>query len=242
MLHNRLTKEAVRANELAAINQQAEEYCRQMQDEHEAVMTAMHYLPKLFATLQTYIQKHDYEGLKSYFTKHVSPVFDQCICERHNLQNIEDEQIRNLVQITFGQIGMTMRDVTSELRVDDKINVPQNLSMIMFEIMSNLIDNALRHLKDQQTGYFRMELTGDNSFLMMSITNSQSDERSVWQIYAGRKGNMGRGFGLRRVRQIAVNTPEIELYTYQRGQFEGMPLLTQGIKIKFRDVENEQSL
>ena len=81
LLHNRLTAETLKARELFIINQQAKEYCRQVQDKYEAVMTVMHYLPKLYATLQAYIQKQDYDGLQAYFSKHIAPELDKYICE-----------------------------------------------------------------------------------------------------------------------------------------------------------------
>lgn len=239
MLHNRLTTEAVKARELAATNKQAAEYCSQIQDKYEAVMTVMHYLPKLYATLQTYIQKGDYGGLQAYFTKHVSPVFDGCILERYSLENIEDEQLRNLVQITFGQIGMTMNQIMPELRIDGTIRVPEKLSILVFETVSNLIDNALKHLKDQRQGYFKLAFAADDKSLIISVTNSLADNKSINELYNGRKKQTGRGLGLRRVRQIAIGTPEMELYTYKRGQFEGMPLLTQEIKIRLGDRDDE---
>jgi hypothetical protein len=198
----------------------------------------MHYLPKLYATMQLYIHKHDYDGMQNYFSKHVAPVFDRNTCEDSRLESIEDEQLRNLVQITFGQLGMTMRHVSPELSIDGIISIPSGLSMLVFEIMSNLIDNALQHIKFQQRGFFRLTFTADDVCLIISITNSLTEDKTISALLSGRT-LMGRGFGLRRVRQVAINAPKIELYTYKRGQFEGMPLLTQLIKIRLGDGYTE---
>ena len=240
LLHNRLTAETLKARELFIVNQQAREYCRQVQDKYEAIMTVMHYLPKLYATLQAYIQKQDYDGLQAYFSKHIAPELDKYICEHSNLEDIEDEQLRNLVQITFGQIGMTMRYVTPELRIDGKIHIPQKLSMPVFEIMSNLIDNALQHIKYQRRGYLKMRFTPDDACLMISVTNSLAGHEAADSVFTGEATQPGCGYGLRRVRQIAVDAPQVELYTHKRGQFEGMPLLTQEIKIWLGDAVQDE--
>ena len=144
------------------------------------------------------------------------------------------------MQITFGQIGMTMRHVTPELRVDGKIHIPQMLSVLIFEIMSNLIDNALQHIKHQRRGYFKMCFTPDDDCLMISVTNSLAHDKRFDVMFSGKVTQAGRGFGLRRVRQIAVDAPQVELYTHKRGQFEGMPLLTQEIKIRFGDTVQDE--
>ena len=242
MLHHVITTETIRARGLSITNKQAMDYCRLVQDKYEAVITAMHYLPKLYGTLQIYIQKQDFDGLQAHFSQHVAPILDEYILERSRLDNISNEQIRNLVQITFGQVNMMMRHIRSELRIDGEISIPKKLSMLVFETMSNLIDNALQHIKLQRQGYFKLEFILEDKCLIINVINSLSDGQSVNEMYNDKITQSARGFGLRRVCQIACTTSDIELFTYIKGELEGMMLLTQGIKIWLGDIENESDI
>jgi len=118
--------------------------------------------------------------------------------------------------------------------ISGDIRLPDYILMDIFEILSNLVDNALREIEGQPLGLLRIRIYESYGKLSIQVANTLTHDVDIGQMYSvnqtGRAGSE-RGYGLRRVREIVYSHPSIEHLTYKNGVFEGKEILVQQILI-----------
>lgn len=214
--------------EAELLNRQAEEYCKAVQEKYITVIRLRHYYTKLFMTLQSYIQKDDMQELKRYFEEHISAVYIKEIGNRRQLAQIHDELLRNLVEVTLGEIAQTMEQIAFDFQVSGMVEIPEGYSSLFFEITNILIDNAMNNLRGQETGLFQLVVSAQPESLSIKITNTLMQDINIKDLF-DTAPNYGHGYGLGRIREIVGSDPCIEHYAYKAGYYEDKLLLTQQI-------------
>jgi len=204
-------------------------YAGQIQSQFERMITLRHYYSNLYHSISPFIRNSDMEGLQVFFEENISPIHQSQV-DGAQLSNIKNDLIRNFLDVTAGQVT-TMEGVSLEMDISDNLQFPDNILMDIFEILSNLIDNALRELKVQDFGLLKIRLYKFDEEIFIEITNTVRDNLNIEHMYNPKAVNLENGYGLRRVREIIYTHPNIEHMTYKNGMFKGKELLVQQIVI-----------
>ena len=204
-------------------------YAAQVESQFVRVVTLKHYYIKLYESLLPFIRDGDMKGLRIYFEKNISPIYHKQLKETPQLSNIKNDLIRNLLDSTEGQAS-AMEKLSLDMSISGKICLPDNMALDIFEIMCNLLDNALREVSFQENSLLRVWLHQEKKQLSIQIANSLSSNLDIGQMYILRGDELG--YGLKRVREIVYKYPQIEHYTYKHGLHLGKEILVQQIKIQ----------
>ena len=174
------------------------------------------------------------EELRRYFEKYITPVHLDNIQKNSQISGIENELIRNLLEVTAEQ-STALEHITLDMDVMGSIQIPDNIEMDVFEIMCNLIDNAICELACQNPGLLRIWLRVVDGQFSIYIANTLTDGIDIKQLYSKKnsKGS-GNGYGLKRIRTIVYQNPGMEHFTYKNGTYEGKEILVQNIKMDLR--------
>jgi len=234
LLINRLKDLENRRKRIELQIEQQQIYVKQVNAQFGRMITLEHYYTRLFQSLSPYIRDDDMAGLRLYFEKHILPIHKEHIQKNRQLSNIQNDLIRNLVDSTIGQAA-AVDSITLDVYISEKVSLPDEMALDVFEIMSNLIDNAMRELTSQQHGLLRIWLYQTDGELSVYIANTADHNIDIEQIYS-RENNGGdrHGHGLKRVREIVYNQSRMEHLTYKGGMFEGKEILVQYIRITER--------
>ena len=208
-------------------------YANQIQSQYEQMVTLRHYYNNLYHSLSPFIRDSDVKGLQLFFEENISPIHNSQV-DGLQISNIKNDLIRNFLDVTTGQ-ATTFANVKLDVAVSGNIRLPDNMLMDIFEIMSNLVDNALREVERQYLGLMRIHLHESYGQLFIQIANTITKDKDVdiEQMYGANHedADYESGYGLRRVREIVYNRPNIEHLTYKNGMFEGKEILVQQIII-----------
>ena len=117
------------------------------------------------------------------------------------------------------------------MKISGDIRLPDNILMDIFEILSNLVDNALREIEGQYLGLLKIHLYESYGQLSIQIANTVISSIDIEQMYTSNHVESESGYGLRRVREIVYNHPNMEHLTFKSGMFEGKEILVQQIII-----------
>ena len=215
---------------LAMQMERQKSYAGQIQLQYERMVTLRHYYSKLYHSLSSFIRNFDMEGLKVFFEKNISPIHKSHV-EAVQISNVKNELIRNFLEVTAEQ-AVTIGNVILDMDLSGDIQLPDNLIMDVFEILSNLIDNAFREITGQVMGLLRIRLYESFGQIYIQVANTLSCDVDINNIYNREHSNCDNGYGLRRVREIIYSHPNIEHLTYKKGMFEGKVILVQQIIIK----------
>jgi len=215
--------------------EQQKSFAGHVQSQFERIITLKHYYNRLYHSLAPYINDNDMDGLRLYFHKHVTPIHQTQIQNKQVISKIRNDLLRNLLDVTVGQIAV-LENVLLDLDIQGDINVSENAELDVFEIMSNLLDNALRETRGQPSGLLKIRLHESNGELSIQVANTLGYNLDIEQIYSHRLDDGERGFGLKRVREIVYQHPNMSHLTYKSGMFEGKEILVQQITI-FEDGE-----
>jgi len=214
---------------LAMQMERQKSYAGQIQAQFERMIILRHYYSNLYHSLSPFIRDCDIEGLRTFFEENITPIH-QIQVDGIQLSNIKNDLIRNFIDVTIGQVA-TMDDLTLELDISENLSLPDHMLMDIFEIISNLVDNALRELDGQLFGLLRIRLYESDEQISIQIANTLSKNVDIEQLYNQESINSENGFGLRRVREIVYGHPNIEHLTYKSGRFKGKEILVQQIII-----------
>jgi len=214
---------------LAMQMERQQSYAGQIQSQFERMVTLRHYYSNLYHSLSPFIRDSDMEGLQMFFEENISPIHQSRV-DGAQLSNIKNDLIRNFLDVTAGQVA-TMEGVSLEMDISDNLQLPDNILMDIFEILSNLVDNALRELKGQDFGLLKIRLYKFDNEMFVQIANTIGNSVDIEHMYNPKSVNLESGYGLRRVREIVYSHPNIEHMTHKNGMFKGKELLVQQIVI-----------
>ena len=233
LMLNRIKDLAHQRESLAAQVTQQQAYAGQVQVQYERVVTLRHYYTKLYHSLVPFIRDNDMKGLRYYFETNIAPIHQEQVLGGNPLSNVHNKLIRNLLDVTIGQVT-ALGGITLDIDIAEKLclpDLPENMALNIFEIMSNLIDNALRALDGQAPGLLRIGLHDTDGQFCILIANSLKGDLDIERIYSQQQGGDGHGYGLKRVREIVFQYPHMEHFTYKGGMFGDKTILVQQIKI-----------
>ena len=216
-------------NNLVMQMERQQSYAGQIQSQFERMVTLRHYYSNLYHSISPFIRNSDMEGLRIFFEENIFPIHQSHV-DGVQLSNIKNDLIRNFLDVTAGQVA-TMEGVSLEMDISDNLQLPDNILMDIFEILSNLVDNALCELKGQDFGLLKIRLYKYDKEIFIEITNTIKDNVDIEHMYNPKSVNLENGYGLRRVREIVYSHPNIEHMTHKNGMFKGRELLVQQIVI-----------
>ena len=214
--------------EMELQTRQAEEYCRAAQDKYVYVIKLRHYYSELFKTLQTYINKNNMPELKRYFEENISTIYDRELCDKESIEKIENELLRNLIEVISGKIAEEMRHIKFYLQIHGKVIIPDKYSHLIFEMTNILIENAINNLSLQDSGLLQVSIVSNNNGISIKIINSLFKDIDVKSL-SETVPNGEHGYGLARIREITLLNQNIEHYTMKNSTTDGGMLLTQQI-------------
>jgi len=214
---------------LAMQMERQKSYAGQIQSQFERMVTLRHYYNKLYQSLSPLIRDYDLKGLQVYFEENITPIHQSQVAGVQ-ISSIKNDLIRNFIDVTAGQIT-TIGNLTLDIDISGEIRFPDNLLMDIFEILSNLVDNALRAVEGQASGLLRIHLHEHYGQLSIQVANTLSNGIDIEQMYSENKSDSESGYGLKRVREIVYSHPNIEHLTFKSGIFEGKEILVQQIII-----------
>jgi len=169
-------------------------------------------------------------GLQAYFERHIASIHRDRLEDRGQLTSIRNEVIKNLLDVTVAQVD-ALENISLELEVDNKVRFPEDMEMDLFEIMCNLLDNAMRELGGQAPGLLRIVLRGEAEAVSITVANTLHASADIEKLYqTERRGR--HGYGLNRVRKIVYRHPGMEHFTYKGGMYRGKEILVQQIKVE----------
>jgi len=217
---------------LAMQMERQKSYAGQIQTQFERMITLKHYYNNLYYSLAPFIRDSDMKGLQTFFEENISPIHQRHV-EGVQLSNIKNNIIRNFLDVITGQVA-TLEDITLEIDTSENLRLPDNIIMDIFEILSNLVDNALHELDGQLSGLLRVRLYESDEQFSIQIANTINSNIDIERMYNIETINHEHehGYGLRRVREIVYNYSNIEHMTYKSGMFKGKEVLVQQIVIR----------
>jgi len=230
LLINRMKDLEYRHRYLISQMDQQKSYADQVQKQFERIITLKHFYTKLYESLSPFIRDNNMESLRNYFETYITPIHEAQIQDNIQISKVNNELVRNLLDITAGQAS-TMESVSLDMAISGEIHPSDNIALDIFEIMSNLIDNAMREISNQENALLRIWLRQEESYLFIMIANSLSNDLEIEQLYKKPERGDSHGYGLIRVREIVNRYPDMEHMTYKGVMFEGKEVLTQQIKI-----------
>ncbi len=232
LLINRIKDLEHTRRELATRIEQQQTYSKQVQAQFEKVVTLKHYYNKLYHSLSPLIRDKDINRLQLYFQQYIAPIHREQIQNQTQISSIKSELIRNLLDVTAGQVA-SLEHVVLDMRISETICIPASMELDVFEIMSILMDNALNELAGQTKALLRIEVTQMDGQIAIAIANTLHCDIRIEQIYNQKQyGTDVHGYGLKHVRALVYKHPEMEHFTYKSGVYEGKGMLTQQIKIQ----------
>ena len=216
--------------EIKAYIQQQKDFRQQVQYQFDTVITLKHYYSKLYHGIAPFIRDDDMAGLQAYFERHIASIHRSRLEDRGQLTSIRNEVIKNLLDVTVAQVD-ALENISLELEVDNKVRFPEDMEMDLFEIMCNLLDNAMRELGGQAPGLLRIVLRGEAEAVSITVANTLHASADIEKLYqTERRGR--HGYGLNRVRKIVYRHPGMEHFTYKGGMYRGKEILVQQIKVE----------
>jgi len=238
LLINRMKDLEYRHRNLISQMDQQKSYADQVQKQFDRIITLKHFYTKLYESLSPFIRDNNMDSLRSYFETYITPIHQAQIQDNIQISKVNNELIRNLLDITAGQ-ATAMENVTLDMAISGEIHPSDNIALDIFEIMSNLIDNAMHEITNQENALLRIWLRHEESYLFIMIVNTLSNDLEIEQLYKKPERGASHGYGLMRVREIVNRYPDMEHMTYKGVMFEGKEVLTQQIKIMC-DTEGER--
>jgi len=231
LLFNRMMKLENQRCELATLIEQQEAYRQQVLTQFEKVVTLKHFYNTLYQSFMPFIMENDMDGLRIYFEKYVTPIHGEYIqtCNQFNL--IENVLIRNLLMVTAGQAA-TMKNITLDMDISGKIKLSDDIEMDIFEILCNLLDNAINELTEQESGLLRIWIRVIDNLLTIYIANTLVDDIDISKLYKEKNKSDGHGYGLQRIRAIVYQNTDMEHYTSKDGKYQGKDIFVQRIKVE----------
>jgi len=163
LLINRMKDLEYRHRYLISQMDQQKSYADQVQKQFDRIVTLKHYYTKLYESLSPFIRDNNMESLRSYFETYISPIHQAQTQDNIRISKVNNELIRNLLDITAGQ-ATAMENVTLDMVISGEIHPPDNIALDIFEIMSNLIDNAMREIANQENALLRIWLRKEESY------------------------------------------------------------------------------
>jgi len=222
---------------LAMQMERQQSYASQIQSQFERMITLRHYYSNLYHSLLPFIRDGNIDSLRIFFEKNITPIHHSQVNDDGNgagidgiVSNIKDDLIRNFLDVTAGQVT-TIGNLTLDMKISGDIRLPDNILMDIFEILSNLVDNALREIEGQYLGLLKIHLYESYGQLSIQIANTVISSIDIEQMYTSNHVESESGYGLRRVREIVYNHPNMEHLTFKSGMFEGKEILVQQIII-----------
>jgi sensor histidine kinase YesM len=108
--------------------------------------------------------------------------------------------------------------------------LPDNIELEIFELLSNFTDNALKELLKQKNGLLRIEFRNADESISIKIANTLKTALEIESIYSNEQKD-GQGYGLKRVREIIEQQPNLKHFTYKEGFFAEQEVFVQQIVI-----------
>lgn len=228
---HRMQKANQQHRELKILLKHQEAMGHQVKRQYDTVITLKHYYSKLYEGMAPLIRSEDMNGLKKYFEKYIAIIHQENVEVSQLLSNIKNEIIRNLLDVMISMIE-SMKGITLELSVEGIIEITGKIEMDIFEIVSNLLDNAIRELEGQSSGLLRIALAGDENTVSIEIANTVSLPIDIEKLCDPKiDGDSLHGHGLIRIQDIVCQHPEIEHFTYIKMTHEEKEVLVQQIVV-----------
>ena len=210
---------------------QQKSYADQVQNQYERMVVLKHFYSKLYHSFSPFIRNKDINGLQDYFEKYVAPIHREQIQGNIHISRVANELIRNLLDLTSGQAS-AMENVSLDIDISGEIKIPEHILMDVFEIMSNFIDNALCEISTQKNGLLRIWIDQEGELIFIQVANTLTNGFNINQIYKNQNERSdGRGYGLKRVRELVLQHPDMEHSTFISGMFQEKEILVQLVKI-----------
>ena len=216
--------------ELSIKIEQQEGYAKQVESQFEKVVALKHYYNKLYHTLEPFIRKKDMNGLQFYFEKYIVPIHHEHIESSNQLSNVKNDLLRNFLSVVIDE-ALSSKHIALDVDISGEVTLPDDLVLSMFEVLSIFTENAIRELQSQHDGLLHISLSQSNDTIAIQIANTLSIELDIENIYGQNQTCHGFGYGLKRVRTIVLEHPDIEHFTYKGGIYQGKEILVQQIKL-----------
>jgi len=186
---------------LRTTNHQLELQTIQYESLHERIMEtrkANHDLRHHMAAMSSYLEKEDYESLKTYFK-----AFSRHLPGNSSMVYTQHSGI-NMVLAYFGQVAHENR-----IRFEVKMDIPATMAVSdndLTVLLGNLVENAVEACCSQQKGERIIRICGkcSGSDLLFTIDNTYDNpiKKNQSGVYMSSK-HSGEGIGLESARSIA---------------------------------------
>lgn len=167
----------------ATRTEQQRGFAEQTREQFETMVTLRHYYTRLYHGFAPFIRDRDLDGLTDYFQKNVAPVYAISVSNRNQLAAIESLLIRGLLDMTLGQVT-AVGNILLDFSVSGEIKLPEYIEFEVFEILSNLLDNALNELENQEDGTLQISLFHREDHISIQIANTLENDMDIEAIYS----------------------------------------------------------
>lgn len=183
-----------------------QEYTKKIENLYMELRTFKHDYFNIIASLQSYIDSENIEGLKSYFKNSILPAgakLDHKDVVLGSLSYIKIEEIKGLI---YTKLFCAMQqDLQIEFDVKESIESMDMDILDLTRLLGILIDNAIEGAKDSEEKRFYLGIAKREDGVLIVVQNSSKDNnidlKKIYQLGVSTKGG-NRGVGLYQVQKI----------------------------------------